>query len=40
VKGITTKETTAETYYTLSGIRVKAPKKGLYIANGKKLIIH
>ena len=40
VKTITTKEATAEAYYTLSGIRVKAPKKGLYIANGKKLIIH
>ncbi len=36
----TAKETTAEAYYTLSGVRVKAPKKGLYIANGKKLIIH
>ena len=36
----TTKEATSDAYYTLSGIRVKAPKKGLYIANGKKLIIH
>ena len=40
VKTITTKEATAEAYYTLSGIRVKVPKKGLYIANDKKLIIH
>lgn len=40
VKNAVTKEASAETYYTLSGLRVKAPKKGLYIANGKKLIIH
>lgn len=40
VQAITTKEATAEAYYTLSGLRVKAPKKGLYIVNGKKLIIH
>lgn len=36
----TPQEVTADAYYTLSGLRVKAPKKGIYIANGKKLIIH
>ena len=40
VKTITTKEASVEAYYTLSGLRVKAPQKGIYIANGKKLIIH
>ena len=27
-------------YYNLAGIRVEDPSKGVYIANGKKLIIH
>ena len=27
-------------YYNLAGIRVENPSKGVYIANGKKLIIH
>ena len=31
---------TADTYYTLSGQRIKTPTKGIYIANSKKLIIH
>ena len=31
---------TDDTYYTLSGQRVKSPKKGIYIVNSKKLIIH
>ena len=27
-------------YYNLAGMRVEQPSKGVYIANGKKLIIH
>lgn len=34
------KQSVTDTYYTLTGLRVKQPKKGLYIANGKKHIIH
>ena len=31
-------ENTEEGYYTLQGIRVKTPQKGLYIRNGKKVV--
>ena len=31
-------ENTDEGYYTLQGIRVKSPQKGLYIRNGKKVV--
>ena len=41
VKAITNQlETKENTYYNLSGQRIKTPKKGLYIVNSKKLIIH
>lgn len=37
----TNRETTANNrYYNLNGQRVATPRKGLYIVNGKKLIIH
>ena len=31
-------ENADEEYYTLEGIRVKSPQKGLYIRNGKKVV--
>jgi len=31
-------ENAEEGYYTLQGIRVKTPQKGLYIRNGKKVV--
>lgn len=40
VKAITTQQEGAKTYYNLSGLQVKRPTKGVYIANGKKLIVH
>lgn len=40
VKAITTQQEGAKTYYNLSGLQVKHPTKGVYIANGKKLIVH
>ena len=41
IKAITNQlEAKGNTYYNLSGQRVMTPKKGLYIVNGKKLIIH
>ena len=30
---------TTNTYYTLSGVRVQNPQKGLYIVNGKKVVL-
>lgn len=41
IKAVATPQQSAtDTYYTLSGQRIKQPKKGIYIANGKKHIIH
>ena len=41
IKAVTNlQESEGDTYYTLSGLLVKAPKKGIYIANKKKLIVH
>lgn len=40
VRTVTTKQDGTETYYNLSGLKVKNPTKGVYVANGKKLIIH
>jgi hypothetical protein len=33
------KEEKYDEYYTLSGIRVAQPTKGLYIVNGKKVFV-
>lgn len=30
---------TAERYYTLTGIAKRAPQKGIYVANGKKIVV-
>ena len=41
IKTINTQHKSAgESYYTLSGLQVKNPKKGIYIASGKKLTVH
>ena len=41
IKTINTQHKSAsESYYTLSGLQVKNPQKGIYIASGKKLIVH
>lgn len=35
----TTSQRTEEDYYDLQGRRVKSPKRGLYIVNGKKMVV-
>ena len=40
--GITTienKKADDDTYYNLQGMRVAAPKKGIFIRNGKKIVL-
>ncbi len=39
IQKVESAESNAKTYYNLSGQRVAAPAKGLYIVNGKKVII-
>ena len=39
VAAVKTPQTTADAIYTLQGVRVDKPGKGLYIINGKKVII-
>ena len=39
IKGINVKEDSENTVYSLSGQRVNAPKRGLYIVNGKKVVM-
>lgn len=39
IDGITELKDTDDTYYDLNGIKVEKPKKGVYIRNGKKVII-
>lgn len=39
ISSMMSSENTADSYFNLSGQRVAAPQKGLYIVNGKKVII-
>ena len=39
INGVTALDNDAETVYNLNGMRVTNPTKGLYIVNGKKVII-
>ena len=39
IKNIETEKTTDNAYYTLQGVKVVNPAKGVYIHNGKKVVI-
>ena len=39
IQGVTTTATTDDAWYTLQGVRVAQPTRGLYIHNGKKVVV-
>ena len=39
IQGVTTATTTDDAWYTLQGVRVAQPTRGLYIHNGKKVVV-
>ncbi|MCR4852390.1 MAG: hypothetical protein K5893_02215 [Prevotella sp.] len=39
IQNVKMDETTDDAWYTLSGVRVAAPQKGIYIHNGKKVMV-
>ncbi len=39
IQGVTTATTADDAWYTLQGVRVAQPTRGLYIHNGKKVVV-